>query len=149
MENTNKRRFSRFTIPWVARLDFGLIEYKGSVEDVSCSGLYVEGCFDQSHGDVCVIDLKDSTTGRYSIITAICSICRISDDGIALKFVSMKFDNLFFLQTRLLSKAAYPSIVMKEFSMKKHFFKFDGDFVFFESFKWNQSDIKQLLSLPR
>ena len=148
MENTNRRRFSRFNIPWVACLDFGLIEYKGTVEDVSCSGLYVEGCFDQSHGDVCIIDLKDPVM-KDSTITAIGSICRISEDGLALKFISMKLDSLFFLQTRLLSKAVYPSSLMKELDKRKNFFKLTGNFVFFESFKWHQPDIEQLLSLPR
>ena len=148
MKDTNGRRFSRFSIPWFARLNFGLAEYGGTVEDVSCSGLYVEGDFAQSNGDVCVIELKDPTADECSVITAVCSVCRISTDGIALKFVSMKCDNLFLLQTSMLSKAAYPAILTKEFSMKKNYFKFDGDFVFFESFKWNQSDIKQLLCLP-
>jgi hypothetical protein len=149
MKNTSGRRFSRFNIPWVARLDFGLDEYNGIVEDVSCSGLYVMGDFGRSNGELCVIELKDFSMNEGSAINAVCSVCRVSSDGIALKFVSMKFDNLFFLQTRLLSKAAYPAFLTREFFMKKNFFKFDGDFVFFESFKWNQSDIKQLLSLSR
>ena len=148
MDNTNRRRFSRFNISWGARLDFGFVEYKGTVEDVSCSGLYVEGCFDQSHGDMCIIELQDPVT-KNSTITAIGSVCRISGHGIALKFVSMKFDSLFFLQTSLLSKAAYPSMLTKEFSIRKNFFKFTGEFVFFESLKWHQPDIEQLLSLSR
>ena len=115
MKEKNKRRFSRVKSLWAARLDFGVVEYKRFVNNVSLGGLYVEGDFRQVIGDVCIISLKKAGLFSEESVLAMGSITRISEHGVAVEFLSMKLDSFFFLQTTLFCKAVNPALLGKEF----------------------------------
>ncbi|MCI5221135.1 MAG: hypothetical protein D3924_00270 [Candidatus Electrothrix sp. AR4] len=134
MENKNRRRFTRIYFQWAVHLDFGLIEYKRYVANVSLSGFYVDGSFDQSIGDLCIIQLKQSGLYTNVVIRAVGSISRSTDNGIALEFHSMKLDSFFFLQASLLCKAVNPSILGNEF-LDNEIFNIDGDIIFFRPYR--------------
>lgn len=140
MDEQNRRRFSRVNLQWAARLDFGMVEYKRFVNNVSLSGVYVEGEFHQLIGDLCIISLKQSGLFAEEAVQAVGTITRISEYGVAVEFLSMKLDSFFFLQTTLFSKAIDPRLLGREF-IKNNIFELEGDLVLFESF---QLDIRTL-----
>jgi hypothetical protein len=116
MEHKNKRQFTRINIQWNAQIDFGSKRcYKRHVKDISLSGIYVKGHFDQHAGGICTIILNQSNVDSDLDIHAACSIIRVNDDGMALEFVSMKLNDFIHLQTALLYEADDPVILGTEF----------------------------------
>jgi len=143
MEGKNKRRFSRVNSLWAARLDFGVVEYKRFVNNISLGGLYVEGDFRQVIGDICIISLKKAGLFSENSVQAIGSITRISEHGVAVEFLSMKLDSFFFLQTTLLCKAVDPALLGKEF-INNNIFELEDDLVLFEPFHMDSRTMKQV-----
>lgn len=132
MDERDRRRFSRINMQWAVRLDFGLTEYKRFVDNVSLSGLYIEGEFQQLIGDICAISLKQSSLFEDDAVQAVGYIARITDHGMAVEFFSMKLDSFFFLQTALYSKAVNPAMLGKEF-LSNNIFELEKDLVVFKT----------------
>lgn len=147
MVKKNKRKFSRINIQWAVRLDFGTVEYKRFVDNVSLNGLYIEGEFQQMIGDICIIGLKPSCLFPEEPVHAIGRITRMSKHGVAMKFLSMKLDSFFFLQTTLLYKAVDPTLLGKEFITNNTTFKIEDDLVIFEPFPMDFQTVKQVQHL--
>jgi hypothetical protein len=146
MEEKNRRRFSRVNIQWAVRLNFGAIEYKRFVDNVSLGGLYVEGDFQQVIGDVCIISLKQSGFLSEESVQAIGIIRRISENGVAVEFFSMKLDSFFFLQATLFCKAVDPALLGREF-ISNNIFELEGDLILFEPFYMDFQTMKQVQRL--
>lgn len=146
MEGKNRRRFSRINIQWAVRLDFGAMEYKRFVDNVSLGGLYVEGDFQQLMGDVCVISLKPSGLFVEEPVHAVGFITRISERGVAVEFLSMKLDSFFFLQATLFYKAVNPTLLGREF-IANNIFELEDDLVLFEPFPLDFRTMKQMQRL--
>ena len=144
MKAKNRRRFSRVNIQWAVRLDFGAVEYKRFVNNVSLGGLYIEGHFQQLDlGDICTVNLKQSGLFAEEAVQAVGSISRISKKGIAVEFLSMKLDSFFFLQATLLYKAVDPALLGREF-IAHNIFEVEGDLVFFEPAHVNAQLVKKV-----
>ncbi|MGB5684810.1 MAG: PilZ domain-containing protein [Candidatus Electrothrix sp.] len=146
MEEENKRRFSRVNIQWAVRLDFGAMEYKRFVDNVSLGGLYVEGDFQQLMGDVCIISLKPSGLLAEEPVHAVGFITRISERGVAVEFISMKLDSFFFLQATLFCKAVDPALLGREF-ISNNIFEIEDDLILFEPFPIDFRTMKQMQRL--
>ena len=95
----DRRRFTRVDILLDVRLDFGVRKYRHFANNLSLSGLYVKGFYEQKAGDVCVIDLKQISCEQETAIRAIATAVRVNETGMALKFISMKIDSFLLLQT--------------------------------------------------
>ncbi len=144
MEDENRRRFSRVNIRWAARLDFGAMEYKRFVDNVSLSGFRIDGNFQQRTKDLCIIRLTPSgLLHTEDAVRAIGTVSRISETGMAIEFFSMKIDSFFFLETTLLYKAIDPGALGKEF-IWSDIIEHDEDIVYFRPYNMKQLDIKQL-----
>ncbi|CAK8721525.1 hypothetical protein H206_03143 [Candidatus Electrothrix aarhusensis] len=144
MEGENRRRFSRVNIQWAARLDFGIMEYKRFVDNVSLSGFHIEGDFKQKTNDLCIIKLTPSgLLHTVEAVRAIGTVSRISETGMAMEFLSMKLDSFFFLETTLLYKAIDPGALGREFIWNNSL-DFEGDIVYFRPYHMKQWDIKHL-----
>jgi len=143
MEKKDRRRFSRVNIQWAVQLDFGTVLYKRFVDNVSLGGVYIKGDFQQVIGDVCTITLKQSGVFVKEVVRAVGSITRISEQGMAVEFLSMKLDSFFFLQTSLFYKSSDPVLLGKEF-IKSNIFEIEGDLVFFQVDNVNVHTIKQV-----
>ncbi|RWX44988.1 hypothetical protein VU01_10342 [Candidatus Electrothrix marina] len=143
MKSINNRRFSRVGILWAVHLEFYANKYKNFVNNVSLSGLFVEGEFDQIIGDLCIINLKQSALYNKNIIRAVGSVSRVTEDGIALEFLSMRLDSFSFLQTTMLCKAVHPAEVSREFIMHD-FLKLDGDVIYFFPHYLDRKEVKEL-----
>ncbi|MCW5203488.1 PilZ domain-containing protein [Desulfobulbus sp. US2] len=146
MEEKNRRRFSRVNILWAVRLDFGTVEYKQFVNNVSLGGLYIEGDFQQVLGDVCIISLKQSGLFSEEAVHAVGTITRISKHGVAVEFISMKLDSFFFLQATLFSKAVDPALLGREF-ISNNIFDLEDDLILFEPFHMDFQTMKQVQNL--
>ncbi|MCI5139673.1 MAG: PilZ domain-containing protein, partial [Candidatus Electrothrix sp. AR1] len=146
MEEKNRRRFSRVNIQWAVRLNFGAMEYKCFVDNVSLGGLYIEGDFQQVLGDVCIISLKQSGLLSEESVHAVGSITRICEDGVAVEFLSMKLDSFFFLQATLFCKAVDPTLLGREF-ISNNIFELEEDLILFEPFHVDFGTMKQVQRL--
>ncbi len=146
MEEKNRRRFSRVNIQWAVRLDFGTVEYKHFVDNVSLGGLYIEGDFQQVLGDVCIISLKQSGLFSEESVHAVGTITRISKHGVAVEFLSMKLDSFFFLQATLFCKAVDPALLGREF-ITNNIFDLEDDLILFEPFHMDFQTMKQVQNL--
>ena len=145
MDERDRRRFSRINMQWAARLDFGVAEYKRFVDNVSLSGLFIEGEFAQLIGDICVISLKQSFLFEDDAVQAVGYIARITDHGVAIEFFSMKLDSFFFLQAALYSKAVDPTMLGKEF-LSNNIFELEKDLVVFRTSDIEMHSLKQVLA---
>ncbi len=131
-------------IQWAARLDFGVIEYKRFVDNVSLSGFHVEGDFKQKTRDLCIIRLTPSgLLHTEEALRAIGTVSRVSETGMAMEFLSMKLDSFFFLETTLLYKAIDPEALGREFIWNNNL-DFEGDIVYFSPYDTKGWDIKHL-----
>ena len=146
MEEKNRRRFSRVNILWAVRLDFGTVEYKQFVNNVSLGGLYIEGDFQQVIGDVCIINLKQSSLFPEESVHAVGTITRISKHGVAVEFLSMKLDSFFFLQATLFCKAVDPALLGREF-ISNNIFDLEDNLILFEPFHMDFQTMKQVQNL--
>ncbi|WPD22242.1 MAG: PilZ domain-containing protein [Candidatus Electrothrix scaldis] len=145
MDERDRRRFSRINMQWAARLDFGVAEYKRFVDNVSLSGLFIEGEFEQLIGDICVISLKQSFLFEEDAVQAVGYIARITDHGVAIEFFSMKLDSFFFLQAALYSKAVNPVMLGKEF-LDSNIFEMEEDLVVFKTSDIELHSLRQVLA---
>jgi hypothetical protein len=107
----DRRRFTRVDILLDVYLDFGVRRYRHFANNLSLSGLYVKGFYEQKAGDVCIIDLKQAKYGQDAVIRAVCSAVRVNETGMALKFISMKLDSFLLLQTVFSSFAEDPGLL--------------------------------------
>jgi hypothetical protein len=147
MEDENRRRFSRVNIQWAARLDFGVMEYKRFVDNVSLSGCHIDDNFRQRTSDLCIIKLTPSGLLRTAeAVRAVGIVSRISKTDMAIEFLSMKLDSFFFLKTRLLYKAVDPEALGKEF-ICNNILEYDEDIVYFRPYNIKILDTRQLSNL--
>ncbi len=107
----DRRRCTRVDILLDVRLDFGVRRYRHFANNISLSGLYVKGFYEQKAGDVCVIDLKQTKSRQAGAVRAVCSVVRVNETGMALKFISMKIDSFLLLQTVVASFAENPELL--------------------------------------
>ena len=107
----DRRRFTRVDILLDVCLDFGVRRYRHFANNLSLSGLYVKGFYEQKAGDVCRIEIKQVDCGQGSVIRAVCSAVRVDETGMALRFISMKIDSFLLLQTVFSSFAEDPELL--------------------------------------
>jgi len=107
----DRRRFTRVDILLDVYLDFGVRRYRHFANNLSLSGLYVKGFYEQKAGDLCIIELKRTSHGREDTVRAVASAVRVNETGMALKFISMKLDSFLLLQTVFSSFAEDPTLL--------------------------------------
>jgi len=107
----DRRRFTRVDILLDVCLDFGVRRYRHFANNLSLSGLYVKGFYEQKAGDVCIIEIKQVDCGQGSVIRVVCSAVRVDETGMALRFISMKIDSFLLLQTVFSSFAEDPKLL--------------------------------------
>lgn len=109
MEVYSKRRFIRVDIVQQARLDFEDTSYDPcQIKDLSLTGMFVSGSFNQQPGDICTIRYSQTGSSSHFYFKATAKIVRAADDGIAIDFKSMPLDSYMLLQTTLLYEALDP-----------------------------------------
>ncbi|MGB5684800.1 MAG: PilZ domain-containing protein [Candidatus Electrothrix sp.] len=145
IDNKNQRKFSRVKIQQAVRLDFCSAQYHGIIDDISLCGSFVRGKFKQSKGDICKIDLRESS-GQDIVAQAIGSIVRSCDCGVAIEFIAMGTKSYNWLETELLTKAVDPSVLEDEI-FQRSIFEFDDDLVCSSTFNCSRKKLRKLLDL--
>ncbi|MCI5219498.1 MAG: PilZ domain-containing protein [Candidatus Electrothrix sp. LOE2] len=107
----DRRQFTRVDILLDVCLDFGVRRYRHFANNLSLSGVYVKGFYEQKAGDVCIIEVKQADCGQDAVIRAVASAVRVDETGMALKFISMKLDSFLLLQTVFSSFAEDPGLL--------------------------------------
>ena len=116
MNDASNRQFTRVNFMRDVRLDFEGRQYtQHTINDLSLGGMYVKGEFDQQAGDTCTIELTKPEAGAGVELRACCSVVRVTDNGIALEFISMEQESFLFLQTILIYEADDPILLGTEF----------------------------------
>ncbi|MGB5687505.1 MAG: PilZ domain-containing protein [Candidatus Electrothrix sp.] len=122
----DRRQFTRVDILLDVCLDFGVRRYRHFANNLSLSGLYVKGFYEQKAGDACIIDLKLASYGQGAIVRAVCSAVRVNETGMALKFISMKIESFSILQTVITSFTEDSELLVGESLEDISFIQEDG-----------------------
>lgn len=116
MTTQKARQYTRVNFQRDVHLYFEGKQYTyNTVNNLSLGGMYVQGIFDQKKGDICTVELSNPDEMLGIELRARCSIVRVSDNGVALSFLSMGHESFLFLQTILLYEAEDPMQLGTEF----------------------------------
>lgn len=107
-----KRQFTRIQFNREVLLKFYEGEYAPRrLKDLSLTGMYVFGSFNQQCGDICQAHLFQKSVSTLLEIHASAKVIWINDEGLAIQFTSMAYDSYMYLQTTLLYEAGNPLLM--------------------------------------
>lgn len=111
-EVPENRKFSRIKFDRQVSLEFLNDRHDNcQINDISLTGLFVNGFFQQQVGENCIITLVQKGVSTTLSLAALAKVVRKSDEGIAIKFSAMSFDSYMYLQTSLLYEANEPIVI--------------------------------------
>lgn len=112
MSDRSNRQFTRIHFTRKVRLNFYGTDYDPSrLKDLSLTGMFVLGHFNQKVGDECSVNLTQLGKTSLMFMSAKAKVAWVNDKGIAIQFVSMTYDSYMFLQTTLLYEADDPLFI--------------------------------------
>lgn len=112
MSVVKKRQFSRIRFDREVLLKFYEREYAPCrLKDLSLTGMYVFGSFNQQGGDICQAHLFQKGVSTLLEINASAKVIWLNDEGLAIQFTSMAYDSYMYLQTTLLYEAGNPLLL--------------------------------------
>lgn len=112
MEARMQRKFIRVKSNQQVRLDFGGVQYHPCrIKDMSLTGMFIFGTFDQNAGDECIIRYSETYSSSHFYFEARGCVARTTDDGLAVEFMSMHLDSYVLLQTILIYESDDPFMV--------------------------------------
>lgn len=105
------RKFTRILFDRYVNLEFVRSCYKEcQVKDLSISGMFVLGDFQELEDNYCIVNLVQTGVSTGLSLNALAKVARREKDGIAVEFSSMPFDSYMFLQVTLLNESEDPFI---------------------------------------
>lgn len=114
VEPDPERKFTRINFDRIVNLEFVSQVYENcQIKDLSLSGMFTFGDFQQETGKYCIVNLVQSGISTELNLQALAKVARTTDEGFALEFTSMPFDSYMFLQVTLLSDTGNPILVKK------------------------------------
>lgn len=109
MSEFKRRRFARIIFHRHGELEFPDSKYTDcQIKDLSLTGMYVFGSFQQQVGEHCLVKLYQKGQASELALLADAKVVRTGDKGLAIDFTSMSFDSYMFLQVTLLYEADEP-----------------------------------------
>lgn len=94
-----RRNSSRIQLGRQAKLDFDTDVYEEClIQDLSLTGMFVHGDFQQNEGDQCVVILIQEGKYSYLSLEASAQVVRKDNKGVAITFTSMPLESLMLLQ---------------------------------------------------
>ena len=116
IKSENRRKFHRINFDGQVNLDFVDDIYDHcQIKNLSLTGMFVKGNFQQQHAENCSINIFDKTKSKKTNLRASAEVVWGSDKGIAFKFTSMTFDSYMLLVSTLINNAEQPAIILHEF----------------------------------
>ena len=111
-ENWERRQKTRAEFETKVNLSSERKEYREcSTRDLSLSGIFVQGVSGLCEGEQCQIEISSSKV----VLKIEGEVARISQDGVALRFLNMDHDCYHHLQTIILYNTPDPSEIAWEF----------------------------------
>ena len=112
INESNKRKFSRIHFDRHVKLDFFVDSFDDCrIKDLSLTGMFVIGVFQQNIGEDCLVNFVQKGASSYLSLLASAKVVRRDEEGIAIEFTSMSFDSYMFLQVSLLYEAEDPLLI--------------------------------------
>lgn len=106
------RQYSRVNFHRKVNIDFHGSNYnEAQIRDLSLTGMFIFGVFQQKVGDYCLLNLVQTGATSDLSIHASAKVVRKDDEGIAIVFCAMSFDSYMFLQMSLLYEAEEPLVI--------------------------------------
>ena len=103
------RKFNRIKISDYVELNFLSGSYDScQLKDVSLTGMFIKGNFKQNVGEKCLVKVFQKEDSSRLKLLAAANVVRKNDEGTAIKFTFMSFNNYTLLQTTLLYEAEEP-----------------------------------------
>ncbi len=103
MSEQEKRSFDRIHFERQVQLDFSTEFYDNcQIRNLSFGGMFVCGKFPHPADDQCYVNLAQTSKTTSLTLKALAKVIRQTDEGIALKFISMSFESLLSLEMILL-----------------------------------------------
>ena len=97
-----KRRFARIIFQRHVSLDFLYDKYEDcQIKDLSLTGMFLLGSYHQQVGEHCVVKLFQKGEASDLALKADAKVVRLTEEGVAVDFISMTFDSYMFLQVTL------------------------------------------------
>lgn len=146
MRNGNKRKFSRIAIQRAVHLDFSKKKYHGILENISLSGLFINGSFEQTKGDICKITIRTANGYSDSAIRSVGVITRKTDSGIGVEFIAMKTASYKALKSDISTHTTNP-LILKDEIARRDFFCFSDNLVCNRIFISKRNKLKKILDL--
>ena len=112
----NRRKFHRINFDGQVNLDFmGGQQDDCQIKNLSLTGMFVNGNFQQQHAENCSVNIVDKTKSNKTNLRASAEVVWWSNKGIAFKFTSMTLDSYMLLVSTLINNAEQPAILLHEF----------------------------------
>ena len=112
----NRRKYHRINFDGTVNLEFRRHSYGYlQVKDLSLTGMFVKGNFQQRSMENCHIKIFHKEKSGNNCLRALGEIVWSNDEGVGLKFTTMTVENYILLQTTLIYQAENPEIVLREF----------------------------------
>ena len=122
----NRRKFHRVELDGQVDLEFTSKSYKHClVKNLSLTGMFVVGNFQQQRSEICYINFSHKTRSGKMQFRALGETVWFNGRGAGLKFTSMIFDSYMSLLTTLINKAEHPKIILTEFPKSYPFEVYD------------------------
>ena len=116
VEPDKRRKFTRIHFDRLVNLGFTDNSYDHCrIQNLSISGMFAIGTFQQQIGENCHIDLVQKGISTNLTLRASAKVVWTNDEGVAVEFTSMTFDSYMFLQTTLLCEVENPLSIVCEF----------------------------------
>jgi hypothetical protein len=116
MKHHNRRKFHRIKYDSKANVTFINDDmHYCQIKNLSLTGMFVQGNFQQQHAENCSINIFDKTKSKKINLRASAEVIWENDKGIAFKFTSMTFDSYMLLVSTLINNAEQPAIILHEF----------------------------------
>jgi len=109
VEPDKRRKFTRIHFDRLVNFVFTDNSYDHCrIQNLSISGMFAIGTFQQQIGENCHIDLVQKGISTNLTLRTSAKVVWTNDEGIAIEFTSMTFDSYMFLQVALLSEVEDP-----------------------------------------
>ena len=115
----NRRRFNRIQFTGQVNLEFINDQYPNcQVRNLSLSGIYIAGNFQEQLSDKCQINFVHTAIPHENDFQAQARFVRKDEEGVALEFTEMSFDSYAFLMATLIYGSEDPLIIQEEMPME-------------------------------
>jgi hypothetical protein len=85
-------------------------------KDISLSGMFIVGQFNNKVGSLCTISLHEDWANRQFVLNLSGSVTRVEKKGIAVCYTEMDLNTFYLLQTLLLYESRNPTAMGEEFT---------------------------------